>query len=221
LTRKAIILVLIILTACTGTPQGLSQESIQETAAVMAQTIIAETAAALPTDTAIPATATITPTETLLPTATETLIPTLPPPPTVTPTVDLTQLLRFYVLREDGDGPVGCGDTPIALYSGYYKSDDVLTDIRLAMTALLANKSLYIGSFLNPISKSSLQVGDVRWVDSNIYVELVGNLVRGDERCVWNQLLTQLQYTARGAAQGNTINVRINGGPVKDYLSDG
>jgi hypothetical protein len=221
-----IILLVLTLSACSGGQVALAPEEALQTAALIAGTIIAETQAAIPTTTNTPIptnTATPLPTDTSIPSPTWTFTPRIEPSPTTEPTVDVSNLLINYYLRTDDGGTVGCGDTPIPVYIGIYRTDDPVVDVTNALTTLFSNHQNPYFGLANPLASSSLRVenvtldGERGWVN----VETSGNLVRGNERCVWDQMWVQIMYSARQAARGYTVNVRYNGGPIKDFLSGG
>lgn len=213
------------LSACGGGQAAISPEEAQQTAALLASTIIAETVAAMPTQTNTPLpteTPTPVPTDTPIPSPTWTFTPTIEPSPTTEPTVDVSNLLINYYLRTNDGGTVGCGDTPIPVYIGIYRTDDPVVDVTNALTTLFSNHQNPYFGLANPLAASSLRVDSVTLEANNsVTVETTGNLERGSERCVWDQMWVQLMYSARQAARGYTINMRYNGGPIKDWLSGG
>ena len=210
----------LFLSACDLSP-GASATQVFETAAIVAQTAIAETHAAMPTDTA-----TLPPTETMAPTDTPTITPTateaFTATPSKVPTVDTANSLAYFVLQMDDDSKDGCSYTPVPLYIGTQRSGDPSADITAALGALFSTHATTVYGYANPLGSSSLQVGTITVEGKDrVNVNITGNLDRGPKSCVWGQLLDQIQYTARHAARGFYVSFQYNGYPIKDFLYTG
>ncbi len=217
--RKICLLSLILLLFLAGCNSfGLSQEDQYVTAVVLARTAMAETAAAIPTDTPLPThTATVTSTATITPTATEAFTAT----PTVAPTTDTQNSLAYFFIRVDDPEAKGCSYTPVALYIGTLRSGDPLTDITVALNALFAIRTSG-SALINQLADSDLEVGSVKMTsDNSVAVNITGNLVRPPKGCGWTYMLDQIQYTARHAAKGYYVGFTYNGLPLKDFLFTG
>ena len=221
-TTLLTILLVLIFSACTPN-QGLNPEQMRETASILAETSIAETMAAMPTEThtQIPptATATLPPTET--PTPAPSLTPTIEPSPTITPTVDVSQLLRIFVL-EEGTGELACGDRAIPIYINVLRTDDPVTDVSNGLATLFSIRSDPYFSFANPLGESNIHVAEVKFSNKNtLWVNIGGDLIRPEIGCGWEQLWIQLIYTARTAAPGYVIDMRYKTKPMRDFLFPG
>lgn len=109
----------LLLSACGGTPAEptISPQDIQSTAVAAASTIIAETEAAMPTDTPVP------PTETPLPTA------TLTNTPDPSPTVDLLASPTVITAQPAASGPTAdpC-NKPLTAWQGPSASLNIVHD---------------------------------------------------------------------------------------------
>lgn len=218
--RKIIILSILSVVLLTGCSMfGISEEEKYATAVVIAQTAIAETAAAIPTDTPLPtATATATETPTITPTATDIYTAT----PTIAPTVDISNSLAYFFLDIDEEDKSGCTYEARAFYIGINRTDDPVADITIALNQLFSFHSTSVYGLSNPLGESSLDAGTVTMTSNNsVNVNIRGNLVRPPKGCTWTQMLTQIQTTARYAAKGYTVSFQYEGKPLKDFLSPG
>lgn len=218
--RKFTILsILSVVTLASCSLSGISEEEKLATAIVLAQTAMAETSAAIPTDTPLPtATATPTKTPTLTPTATEIYTAT----PTDVPTVDIENSLAYFLIAIDEEDGSGCTYTARAIYIGANRSNNPISDITNALNALFSLSTTSVYGLSNPLGQSTLQVGSVTSTSADsVNVNITGNLVRPPKGCSWSQMLSQIQTTARFAAKEYTVTFQYKNGPLKDYLSPG
>lgn len=213
-------LITLSLAACGSSPAAAAT-NVYQTAAVVAQTAIAETHAAMPTDTAtLTATETTAPTDT--PTITLTATEAFTATPSKAPTIDTANSLAYFVLNIDADSKDGCSYTPVPLYIGTQRTGDPAVDITAALGALFSVHSTSVYGYANPLGSSNLQVGTITVEgEDRVNVNITGNLERGPKSCVWGQLLDQIQATARHAARGFYVTFQYNGFPIKDFLYTG
>ncbi|MEK6221047.1 MAG: hypothetical protein N2D54_02240, partial [Chloroflexota bacterium] len=182
----ALILISIVIMGCGS--RGLSPEELKATAQSIAETMSVETIAALPSNTPT-LTPTITPTQT--PTSTPTITPT--PTPSLTPTLAASATrdpngMKYWLLRENTGGSVGCGDTLAFINTGIPPSGDAIKDIRTVFTAQFAPKGEYFFGLYNPLHGSNATIEDI-FVDGNGYVMIASGFIdRGPKGCRWDQI---------------------------------
>jgi len=128
------------------------------------------------------------------------LVPVLTPPPfptlSPTPTLNVPGIL-YYLVAENTGGPVGCGDSLIAIYPGIRRTGDLETNIKAALTALFANHTKYVNGLLNPIYESRMKAKSVSMDASTgvATVQLAGTFVKPKDACESMRMHAQVWFT--------------------------
>lgn len=216
-----------LLAACGPAP--INPADLESTVQAVAETIVAETSAALPTTT-LPPTPTATATT---PAATATPSNTPTPPPSDTPTAtqtltpsptfdykDPNQLFNYYVVP-NADGVVECGANLAKIGIGILPTGDPVTDIRLTLQTLFAPKAQWVYGLYNPMYGSNISITDIQWNDElkEYWVYTTGSLIRGEQSCQWDFLRNQINYTIKNIPGVEGVEVRFNKHAINDVLT--
>ncbi len=178
------------------------------------------------TETQIPPspTSTTTNTETPIPTSTYTNTPTNTPTPSLTPTETPTDTpepvtayfpenaIKFYLTHIGTGGPVGCGDSLVALATGHLRTGNIETDIKLAVDTVFSIGQ-YSGDLYNATYPSSLRVGGVVLENGVATVELGGSYQKPKDACdasryraqVWSTILQFPEVTRAIPTYNNAL----------------
>ncbi|MBN1538141.1 MAG: hypothetical protein JW908_15495 [Anaerolineales bacterium] len=191
----------------------------------------AATPTPIPTDTPIPPTDTpLPPSPTPIPpTATYTFTPppTIPPQPTNTvalPTPSATasgdDAIYFYVLKLESKNLKKCGgETPIAINTGIYRTNDVEYDVKIALQRLFSYHGEYFGELYNPIGRSNFSVGGVSLDSSGaIIVDIGGEYVKSDNKCDGARVRLQVITTCKQFPGNKACKLYLNGGSFADLV---
>lgn len=177
-----------------------------------------------PTDTPVPPTPTPIP-----PTATYTFTPppTLPAIPTDTPvppspsaTASGSEAIYFYVLALENNNLKVCGgETPVAINTGIYRTNDSVFDVSVALQRLFSYKGEYFGELYNPIGRSNFSVGSVE-VDASgtLQVNLGGEYVKSNSKCDGARVRLQVMTTCKQFPESKQCKVWLNGGSFADLV---
>ena len=216
------IIALVILPACTGSSlQGLLEASVTPSPTATS-TLVA------PTETPIPstATATATLTPTASPTATATSTETPLPSPTATETATTTlapaadvggggvYMVKYLVLPDTG-GPIGCGDSLIAVSTGQVSTGNVKEDIKLALNSLFSTGVKYVGDLYNPLYQSKLRVSSVELKGpkrDEVIIKMTGKFVKPKDPCDKTRYRWQVWQTVRQFAGIRQANIWLDNG---------
>jgi len=181
-----------------------------------------------PTKTSVPTTATFTETPTLTSTLTSTITATsttTTSTPTDTPTITLTPTRTAYVIPENAimayftiigtGGPVACGDSLYAIYTGRDRTGSVEEDIRIALDAIFSSGQ-YVGALYNATYLSSFKVGDVSFNISNgtATISLAGIYVKPESYCDARRFRDQVWATARRFPEVKRAVITVRGGAL-------
>ena len=133
------------------------------------------------------------------------------PAPTTSPVT-----LYFIALNDNGaSGPkVGCGDSAV----GTSSAPQTFTDpVAGAMTELLSLHDPQLGQsgLDNTLWQSSLALDSVTRSGGIVTVALSGDFVQGGE-CDTPRIIAQLTLTAQAAAGSETVDITVNGVPLRD-----
>jgi hypothetical protein len=132
------------------------------------------------------------------------MMPVATPPPKPTPApvptkTDEQKALgeKYFLIIPDNGGPFACGDGLAYFYSGK-KGKGAEEEITVALNALFAVKSQYVGNYYNPIYQSSLRVKDVEvGPNGNVTIWLGGNFVKPKNECEAKRMHLVVWETAR------------------------
>jgi len=132
------------------------------------------------------------------------MMPVVTPPPKPTPAPMPTKTdeekalgVKYFLIIPDNGGPFACGDGLAYFYSGK-KGNGVEDEITVALNALFAVKSQYVGNYYNPIYQSSLRVKDVELDDTgHVTIWLGGNFVKPKNECEAQRMHLVVWETAR------------------------
>jgi hypothetical protein len=135
------------------------------------------------------------------------MMPILTPPPIPTPAPRPTQSeeekalgVKYFLIIPDNGGPFACGDGLAYFYSGK-KGNGIEDDITVALNALFAVDSEYVGSYYNPLFRSSLKVKDVKVNSGHATIWLGGNFVKPKSECEAQRIHLQVWETASQFAE--------------------
>jgi hypothetical protein len=212
-----ILLVIVFLAACTSQPVIPPTETYVPAETTQPPTI---------TNTSVPPTATSTPTFTETPTAspTDTYTPTSIPSPSFTPTETPSETpkpatayfpenaIKIYLTHLGTGGPVACGDSLVAIYTGYVRTGNIENDIKLAVDTLFSIGQ-YSGALYNATYPSSLRVGGVILEKGVATVELGGSYQKPKDACdasryraqVWSTILQFPEITRAIPTHNNAL----------------
>lgn len=202
-----ILLVMIALTSCGTLEMGVEPASANPPAAspTAIQVIPTQVATEIPTS---------------LPVVSPTDIPVQASPVAPEATVGPQVVKIFFIALEDNGKSgmaVGCGDSVVPVEVQIEPTQGVL---RAGLEALLQYKKQYYGEsgLYNALYQSDLQVDQVRIVNGEAQVNLVGQMQLGGE-CDDPRFGAQIEQTV---LQFNTVQsaaITINGKPLKEVLS--
>jgi hypothetical protein len=187
------------------------------------------TATRKPTSTRAPS-ATPAPTQTPAPTVTFTLAPTNEPPqapaptepplPTDAPAASEADAIKVYYFNKNEKGPYGCNEALYWVKTHQAKSNDILGDVRYALSLILNYHKENFGKLYNPGYASNLSVSEVRKLsDTSILVALTGTYERTKDRCDGPRLRDQLRQTIKLVSGMKDIQITINGTPIADVIA--
>lgn len=229
LFSTVLILLMLILSGCAA-------PTAEPTTLPPIFTEVSPTETPLPTITPVPPTATATETPTLTASATSTITPSPTNTPTSTPTITNTSppssggssggsienpIKMYFVLPPVG-GAKECDATAIGVGIGQSRSNDIANDAKIALTQLLSNKSEYAYGLYNPLARSNIRVGDVKFNRSSglITVNLRGNYSKPQDDCDNTRVRAQVWSTAKQFRGVKATNIYLNGKPFGDRVSN-
>lgn len=150
-------------------------------------------------------------------------VPVLTPPPlptlSPTPTLNVPGIL-YYLVAENTGGPVGCGDSLIAIYPGIRRTGDLESNVKAALTALFANHTKYVNGLLNPIYESRMKAKSVSLDDSSgiATVQLAGTFVKPKDVCESKRMHAQVWFTIKQFNSIKHSNVWIGNVKLGDLM---
>lgn len=214
------IIILALLPACAGN----STLAVTETIALPtpSYTLLPPTETPLPPS----ATSTSTLTPTASPTATATSTETPLPSPTATETATATlapaadvsgggvYMVKYLVLPDTG-GPIGCGDSLIAVSTGQVSTGNVKEDIKLALNSLFSTGVKYVGDLYNPLYQSKLRVSSVELKGpkrDEVIIKMTGKFVKPKDPCDKTRYRWQVWQTVRQFAGIRQANIWLDNG---------
>ena len=222
------IIVTILVTACGASSNSPTQLTPTET---FVHTSTSQPATPTPGPTA---TATQTP---VPPTPSPSLTPTVTETPTETPTATSTNTATLapggaalpggsedsafiYFIKLDTGGPVGCGDSAIAVRSGVSLKGDRSDVIANALNALFSYKTQYVASLYNPLFASSMKVDSVSISNGVATVRLHGTYKPSGDKCDNSRVKAQVWSTILQFRNIDRTIVFINDALLGDRVSN-
>jgi hypothetical protein len=186
-----IVLISLSLNACGSTPAVPTATSVDvgaiRTAAV--ETAIAELTHNAPTVMLLP---TLTLAPSITPSPTETLTPTIAP--TNTPLqLSLEDNIAIYMINVIDQANCSYETLPIPINHGF--TDDMETDVRLAVSYLIGTKWESSGYLTNPLSTSNLYFVNTEVNGTDLNINLSGVISRYDDPCQNEEASSQLRAT--------------------------
>jgi hypothetical protein len=221
--KNTLTVLLVLLTALLSAcgPARMTAEQIAGTSVVMAQTIVAETAAAQPSATNTAAPPSATPESTATDTFTESPTPQPSETPTPTPTFDYrnpNQLFNYYIVPDE-NGEIGCSTNVAKVGIGVLPSGDPETDIRATLLSLFGPKDRIIFGLYNPLYGSNLTITGIEFKSGEWHVYTTGSLPRGEQSCTWDQMRVVINATIRNIPGDFSVEVNYNNHAMNDYLT--
>ncbi|MBE9525119.1 MAG: hypothetical protein IMY76_08460 [Chloroflexi bacterium] len=168
-------------------------------------------------------TSTVTTTPTLTSTPTNTLTPSTTPTPSDTPTITPTATNSPYVIPENAimmyftilgsGGPVACGDSLYAVYTGHVRTGDTEEDIRIALNSLFSSGQ-YFGGLYNAVYPNNFRVQSVDFKQSTgkAVIVLKGGYVKPADYCDSRRYREQIWATARRFPEVKNIGISLTNG---------
>ncbi|MCH7480355.1 MAG: hypothetical protein IIC79_03060 [Chloroflexi bacterium] len=138
------------------------------------------------------------------------------PPPTINP----NGLIYYLILLGTG-GPVGCGDSLIAVNSGIKKTGDVEQDIINVLNALFNIKTEYSGNLYNALYQSSLKAKRVEISGRTATVYTRGTVVKPPDDCDKERFRVQVFTTVKGFNEIDGASIFANNALLGDLLEQG
>lgn len=182
------------------------------------------TATLVPTNTPSPSsTPSSTPTETNTPTetATETLVP-----PTMDPNAQVSYAsggdVFTYLIALNTGGPIGCGDSAIAISAGSPSGNDIEANVRKGLEKLFSIKDKFIYGLYNPLYSSNIRVESVNYESGSgsIDIFLRGTYNPSGDDCDNRRVREQVWLTVRQFRGITSTTIFLNRVPFGDRLSN-
>jgi hypothetical protein len=146
------------------------------------------------------------------PTTTETATTTL------APAADVggggVYMVKYLVLPDTG-GPIGCGDSLIAVSTGQVSTGNVKEDIKLALNSLFSTGVKYVGDLYNPLYQSKLRVSSVELKGpkrDEVIIKMTGKFVKPKDPCDKTRYRWQVWQTVRQFAGIRQANIWLDNG---------
>lgn len=215
---------------------GCAAPKVEPTTVSPTFTEVPPTETPRPTITPVPPTATATETPTLTASVTSTITPSLTNTSTSTPTYTITSPpssgdssggsvenpIKIYFVLPPVGGATECDAMAIGVGIGQSRSNDIAKDAKIALAQLLSNKSEYAYGLYNPLARSNIRVGDVKFNRSSglITVNLRGNYSKPKDDCDNTRVRAQVWSTAKQFRGVKVTNIYLNGKPFGDRVSN-
>jgi LysM repeat protein len=126
-------------------------------------------------------------------------------------------LVRIFLVSTDDGGPIGCGDTLVAVTQEIPSTRGVL---RAALERLLSLHSAYYGEsgLYNALYQSQLAIEDVRIDNRVATIRLTGQVVLGGV-CDTPRVTAQLEQLALQFSTVDQVKIYINGTLLENALN--
>ncbi len=144
---------------------------------------------------------------------------TTAPAATAEPGATQTQFTQanIYLLSADDGGPVGCGDTLVAVQTNF---EPTVAPLTAALNNLLAINDQFYGEsgLYNALYQSDLVVQGINIQNGRANIALTGTLTSGGV-CDDPRIMEQLRQTALQFSTVNSVAITVNGVPLESLLS--
>lgn len=173
-------------------------------------------------DPTTPPTTTPTPTSPFQPTTTPGPTSTITDSPTLTwetSSVLITgNSIVFYLTHLGTGGPIGCGDSLVAISTGKPRTGDIEKDIQQAVDALFSIGQYSLG-FYNATYPSSLRFSGVQIENGEAVVNLSGTYVRPEDACDASRYRAQVWTTIEQFPEIKRAIPKVRDALLGDLLS--
>ena len=126
----------------------------------------------------------------------------------------------IYFIKLNTGGPVGCGDSAVAVRSGVPLKGERSEVITNALNTLFSYKSEYVGSLYNPLYASSMKVNSVSISDGVATVRLNGTYKPSGDKCDNSRVKAQVWSTILQFRGIDRTIVFINDALLGDRVSN-
>lgn len=124
---------------------------------------------------------------------------------------------NIYLVSTDDGGPVGCGDTLVAVQTNF---EPTVAPLTAALNNLLAIKDQFYGEsgLYNALYQSDLAVQGINIQNGRATIALTGTLLSAGV-CDDPRIIGQLRQTALQFSTVNSVVITVNGVPIESLLS--
>ena len=148
------------------------------------------------------------------------------PPPTYTPEpsggpAPVKNALLYFLILKDTGGPVGCGDSLIAVNSGVARARTLEENIINVLNALFSLKTEYSDGLYNAMYKSDLRAKRVELDGRIAYVYTKGTVVKPKEDCDKERFRVQVWATVENFSDVDRAIIYANNALLGDLLEQG
>jgi hypothetical protein len=123
-------------------------------------------------------------------------------------------MVKYLVLLDTG-GPIGCGDSLIAVSTGQVSTGNVKEDIKVALNSLFSTGVKYVGELYNPLYQSKLRVLSVEFKGpkkDEVIIHMTGQFVKPKDSCDKSRYRWQVWQTVRQFAGIRQANIWLDNG---------
>ena len=138
---------------------------------------------------------------------------------TPTPPVSLPEnAIVIYLTHLGTGGPVACGDSLVAIMTGYHRTGNIEKDIQLAVDTLFS-VGQYSGALYNATYPSNLRVSGVFLEKGEAVVELDGSYAKPENACDASRYRAQVWTTIQQFPEVNRAIPKVRGALLGDLLA--
>jgi hypothetical protein len=124
----------------------------------------------------------------------------------------------FYLTHLGTGGPIGCGDSLVAISTGNTRTGDIEKDIQIAINALFSTGQYSLG-FYNATYPSSLRFSGATIENGEAVVDLSGTYVKPGDACDASRYRAQVWTTIQQFPEINRAIPKVRGALLGDLLS--
>jgi ribulose bisphosphate carboxylase small subunit len=119
----------------------------------------------------------------------------------------------MYFTILDSGGPVACGDSLYAIYTGHVRTGNTEEDIQIALDSLFSSGP-YFGNFYNAVYPNNFRVQSVDFKQSTGRADIVlnGGYVKPADYCDSRRYREQIWATARRFPEVQRISISLTNG---------
>ena len=120
--------------------------------------------------------------------------------------------MMYFVILDSG-GPVACGDSLYAIYTGHVRTGDTEEDIRIALDRLFSSGP-YFGNLYNAVYPNNFQVQsvDFKLSTGNATIVLNNGYIKPANYCDSRRYREQIWATARHFPEVKRISIFLSNG---------